>query len=145
MGMIDNENNIIDAILAREVHFHFSKSSGPGGQNVNKRETKAELYFNIHDSNSLSFEQKQRLIDIAGHMVHHEEGILIMTCKEERYQNANKEKVIHHFRQLLNEALTEPKERISTQIPKAEREARIMDKKFTSKTKQSRQKIKGEE
>ena len=143
--MIDNENNIIDAILAREVHFHFSKSSGPGGQNVNKRETKAELYFNIHDSNSLSFEQKQRLIDIAGHMVHHEEGILIMTCKEERYQNANKEKVIHHFRQLLNEALTEPKERISTQIPKAEREARIMDKKFTSKTKQSRQKIKGEE
>jgi ribosome-associated protein len=93
----------------------------------------------------LTFEQKQRLIDLAGHMVHHEEGILIMTCKEERYQNANKEKVIHHFRQLLNETLPEPKERISTQMPQAEREARIMDKKFTSKTKQSRQKIKGEE
>jgi len=137
--------NTIEQILAREVHFHFSKSSGPGGQNVNKRETKAELYFNIHDSNNLTFEQKQRLIDLAGHMVHHEEGILIMTCKEERYQNANKEKVIHHFKQLLNEALTEPRERISTQIPKAEREARIMDKKFTSKKKQSRQKIKREE
>jgi ribosome-associated protein len=63
----------IEHILAREVHFHFSKSSGPGGQNVNKRETKAELYFNIHDSNSLTSEQKQRLIDLAGHMVHHEE------------------------------------------------------------------------
>ena len=64
-----------------------------------------------------------------------------MTCKEERYQNANKEKVIHHFRQLLNEALTEPKERISTQMPESEREARILDKKFTSKIKDSRKKI----
>ncbi|MEI8009523.1 MAG: hypothetical protein WCI00_09555 [bacterium] len=63
----------IENILAHEVHFHFSKSSGPGGQNVNKRETKAELYFNIHDSNNLTFEEKQRLIDLAGHMVHHEE------------------------------------------------------------------------
>ncbi len=135
----------IENILAREVHFHFSKSWGPGGQNVNKRETKAELYFNIHDSNNLTFEQKERLIDLAGHMVHHEEWILIMTCKEERYQNANKEKVIHHFRQLLNEALTEPKERISTQMPESEREARILDKKFTSKIKDSRKKIRWEE
>ncbi|MCX6823589.1 MAG: alternative ribosome rescue aminoacyl-tRNA hydrolase ArfB [candidate division SR1 bacterium] len=137
--------NIIENILAREVHFHFSKSGGPGGQNVNKRETKAELYFNIHDSQQLTSEQKQRLIDIAGHMVHHEEGILIMTCREERYQNANKEKVIHHFKQLLEETLTQPKERIATNIPNAEREARIMDKKFISKTKQLRQKLKGEE
>jgi ribosome-associated protein len=63
-----------------------------------------------------------------------------MTCQEERLQIANKEKVIHHFRQLLNEAIPEPKERIPTKIPKLEREARILDKKFTSKTKQLRQK-----
>jgi len=137
--------NTIENILAREVHFHFSKSGWPGGQNVNKRETKAELYFNIHDSQQLTPEQKQRLIDVAGHMVHHEEWILIMTCREERYQRANKEKVIHHFRQLLTEILVEPKERIATNIPKAEREARIMDKKFTSRTKQLRQQPKGEE
>ncbi|MEI6118661.1 MAG: hypothetical protein WCP92_05565 [bacterium] len=68
-----------------------------------------------------------------------------MTCREERFQRANKEKVIHYFRQLLTEILVEPKERIATNIPKAEREARIMDKKFTSKTKQLRQKPKGEE
>ena len=137
--------NTIENILAREVHFHFSKSGWPGGQNVNKRETKAELYFNIHDSQQLTPEQKQRLIDVAGHMVHHEEWILIMTCREERYQRANKEKVIHHFRQLLTEIFVEPKERISTNIPKAEREARIMDKKFISRTKQLRQTPKGEE
>ncbi|NCO98169.1 aminoacyl-tRNA hydrolase, partial [bacterium] len=45
---------MIDAILQKEVHFHFSKSGGHGGQNVNKRETKAELYFNIHDSDFLT-------------------------------------------------------------------------------------------
>ena len=135
----------IENILAHEVHFHFSKSGGHGGQNVNKRETKAELYFNIHDSQRLSFEEKQRLIDIAGHMVHHEEWILIMTCQEERYQRANKEKVIHHFVQLLTEACKEPKERISTDIPESEREARILDKKFTSTTKQLRQNPKEEE
>lgn len=140
-----NAENIIQNILAHEVHFHFSKSGGPGGQNVNKRETKAELYFNIHDSQQLDFEQKQRLIELAGNMVHHQEGILIMTCREERYQNANKEKVIHHFKELLTQALIVPKERISTQLPQSEREARFLDKKYTSKTKQLRQKPTDEE
>ncbi len=135
-----DQNQIIDTILQREVHFHFSKSGGHGGQNVNKRETKAELYFNIHNSSYLTFEQKQRLVDLAGHQVHHQEGILIMTCQEERLQRANKEKVIHHFRQLMDEALIEPKERIATDMPEAEREARIMDKKFVGKTKKLRQK-----
>ena len=136
-----NNQDIIDAILQKEVHFHFSKSGGHGGQNVNKRETKAELYFNIHDSDFLTPEQKQRLIDLAGHMVHHEEWILIMTCQEERLQIANKEKVIHHFRQLLEQILPEQKKGVATKIPKKQREARISDKKITSKTKQLRQKL----
>ncbi len=132
--------DIIQEIIDREVHFHFSKSGGHGGQNVNKRETKAELYFNIQDSEYLTPEQKQRLIDKAGHMVHHEENILIMTCQEERLQIANKEKVIHHFRQLLWESLKEPKKRIPTKLPKSQREARIIDKKIAGRIKQLRQK-----
>jgi len=140
-----DQQQMIQNIIDHELHFHFSKSGGHGGQNINKRNTKAELYFNIHDSQYLSFEQKQRLIALAGQMIHHQEGILIMTCQEERYQHANKEKVIHHFTQLLREAYLQPQERISTDIPQAEREARIMDKKFTSKTKQLRQNPKEEE
>jgi len=135
-----NSDQIIQNILQHEVHFHFSKSGGHGGQNVNKRMTKAELFFNIHDSHYLTPEQKQRLVELWWHQIHHEESILIMTCQEERLQIANKEKVIHHFRQLLNQAIPEPKKRIATNIPKAEREARIMDKKFDGKTKQLRQK-----
>jgi len=134
-----NNQQIIDAILQKEVHFHFSKSWGHGGQNVNKRMTKAELFFNIHDSHYLTPEQKQRLVQLWWHQIHHEEGILIMTCQEERLQIANKEKVIHHFRQLLNEAMKEPKERISTSIPASEREARILDKKYQWQKKQNRQ------
>lgn len=132
------DQDIIDTILDKEVHFHFSKSGGHGGQNVNKRETKAELFFNIRDSQQLTPEQKERLIELGGHLVHHEEGILIMTCQEERYQYANKEKVIHHFRQLLNDALLEPKERIETHVPQEQREKRITDKKKTGQTKQLR-------
>lgn len=133
-------NDVVQNILAHEVHYNFSKSSWPGGQNVNKRKTKAELYFNIQDSQYLTPEQKQRLIELAGHMVHHDEWILIMTCQEERYQNANKEKVVHHFRQLLEEIIPEPIERISTNIPEKEREARFLDKKYISETKKMRKK-----
>lgn len=133
-------NQIIENILSREVHFHFSKSGGHGGQNVNKRETKAELYFNVQYSHYLTPEQKERLIQLAGHRIHHQESILIMTCQEERLQRANKEKVIHHFRQLVEEALSQPQHRIPTNIPNSEREARIVQKKHTSKNKQNRQK-----
>ena len=136
---------IIDEIIQHEVHFHFAKSGGHGGQNVNKRNTKAELFFNIHDSQYLTPEQKERLIDLAGHQIHHEEWMLIMTCQEERSQHANKEKVIHHFKQLLTEAMIFPTERIATNIPKKEREARLLDKKYQSQKKQDRQQPKFEE
>ncbi len=131
---------IIQSILQHEVHFHFANSWWHGGQNVNKRKTKAELYFNIQDSQYLTPEQKQRLIDLAGNRIHHEEKILIMTCQEERLQEANKKKVINHFRELLMEALIEPVKRIPTNIPEREFEARIMDKKFQAQKKQNRKK-----
>lgn len=106
------KNKVIDAIIKDDLHFHFVRSSGHGWQNVNKRNTKAELYFSIHNTIHLTDEQKQRLIELAGHQVHHHEWILIMTCQEERYQHANKKKVIHHFRQLISDAMETHKKRI---------------------------------
>lgn len=136
---MDN-SNIIDEILDKEVYFHFAKSGGKWGQNVNKRETKAELYFNIYDSKYLTPGQKQRLIIIWGNSVHHDEHILIMTNQEERYQEANKEKVIHHFRQLLETILPEPKKRVQTKAPARVKETIHEEKKIQAKKKSLRKK-----
>lgn len=132
-------SNIIDTILDKEVYFHFARSGGKWGQNVNKRETKAELYFNIADSKYLDPEQKERLIVLGAHRVHHEETILIMTCQEERLQEANKQKVIHHFRELLTQALIVPKKRIKTKEPARVKEEIHKIKKIQSQKKQLRQ------
>jgi len=131
-------SKIIDTVLAKEVYFHFSKSGGKWGQNVNKRETKAELYFNIRDTRYLNDAQKRRLIQYAGHMIHHHEQILIMTNQEERTQVANKAKVIHHFRELMNHILPEPKKRIGTRAPMWVEIQRQEAKKYRSAVKQWR-------
>jgi protein subunit release factor B len=108
---------LIQKIFREDVHFHFSKSGGHGGQNVNKRKTKAELYFNIDNCHYLSEEQKNNLKKIGGNFVHHHSSVLILTCQEQRYQHANKTKVSHHFVQLLHQACDTPIERIPTQAP----------------------------
>jgi hypothetical protein len=64
-----------------------------------------------------------------------------MTCQEERYQHANKTKVIHHFRQLLNDIIPEPTQRIATKLPKSKKAKRSEDKKHHSKKKEDRKKI----
>ncbi|MBU0626763.1 hypothetical protein KKG31_00340 [Patescibacteria group bacterium] len=63
-----------------------------------------------------------------------------MTCQEERYQHANKAKVIHHFKKLLDESLIEPEERIPTKLPKYKKEKRSEEKKYHSQKKANRQK-----
>lgn len=131
-------SKIINAILDQEVYFHFAKSGGKWGQNVNKRETKAELYFNIRDTRYLTDAQKRRLIQYAWHMIHHNEWILIMTDQEERQQSANKEKVIHHFRELMNHILPEPKQRVWTKAPDRVEQQRQEAKKYRSALKQWR-------
>lgn len=131
---------IIHNIVQKEISFQDSKSWGHGGQNINSRNTKVALVFNVQKSQFLDEEQKKRLIDLAGKQIHHDGSTLIMVCQEERYQYMNKKKVIDHFAKLLTEALVEPEKRIAMDIPQKEREARILDKKFQGQKKQNRQK-----
>jgi len=95
----------ISHILKEEVRLHFSKAHGHGGQKINKKRTKAELYFSIGGSHYLTQEEKQSLIDLWWNHVHHHSQVLILTCQEERYQKANKEKVMKHFVSLLAKIL----------------------------------------
>ena len=128
----------IQDIIDHELHFQFAKSSGKGGQNINKRETKAELFFNIQTSIYLNDRQKKRLIILSGNFVHHDDTVLILTCQEERYQLANKEKVTHHFRLLLTKALPEPIKRIATKVPYSQKIKSKQTKIAHSRKKQSR-------
>ncbi len=59
------KEKIIDIIIKKELHFHFVRSSGHGGQNVNKRNTKAQLYFNIENTIHLTDKQKAKLVKLA--------------------------------------------------------------------------------
>ncbi|NOZ44408.1 MAG: aminoacyl-tRNA hydrolase [bacterium] len=129
---------ILNTLIKKEVYFHFSNAHGHGGQNINKRKTKAELYFNVRDSHLLSEEQKDLIVEKSGHRIHHHEHILIFTCQEERYQKANKIKVIHHFKEFLRTILIKPKERIATQVPVHEKEKRLFHKKRHSEKKERR-------
>lgn len=131
-------DQIIQSIVDHELHFQFAKSSGKWWQNVNKRETKAELFFNIQSSVYLNDRQKKRLIALSGNFVHHEDTLLILTCQEERYQLANKEKVLHHFRMLLAKALPEPIKRIATKVPYSQKIKSKQTKIAHSRKKQSR-------
>lgn len=129
---------MLKKLIKKEVHYHFSKSGGHGGQNINKRKTKAELYFNVKDSSFLSSEQKDLIVEKAGHRLHHHEHILIFTCQEERYQKANKIKVTEHFKQFMHEILDQKGERVFTDIPVQKREERLQDKKKHSDKKYRR-------
>lgn len=122
-----------------EIVFSASRSSGPGGQNVNKVSTKVELRFNIPNSNLLSDSEKEILLEKLKNKVN-KEGDLILVSQEERSQIKNKEKVLQKFYELINEALTPPKKRKPTKPSKASKKKRLEEKKIIAEKKSQRKK-----
>jgi len=127
------------SIPISELEFQFSRSSGPGGQNVNRTSTQVELYFDLLHSPSFSSEQKQRVLEaLRSHI--DKDGILHLTCQETRSQVRNRELVIARFSELLHQALRPRKKRKPTRPTKAAKEARLKEKKQRKKTKEGRRK-----
>lgn len=127
------------SIIASEFSFKAVRSSGAGGQNVNKVSSKVVLTFDLVNSKGLTEEEKTLLqTKIATKLT--QDGILILTSEEDRSQLKNKEKVIKKCIKLLENALVVPKERKETKIPRAVKEKRLNAKKVMSVLKQNRKK-----
>ena len=120
-----------------ELTFSFVRSSGPGGQNVNKVATTAQLRFDVENSLSLPPEVKERLRKVAGRRMT-EEGILIIQARRYRSQERNRQDVIDRFATLVKRALERPKPRKKTRPSSASRERRLEDKHRRSKVKSLR-------
>jgi ribosome-associated protein len=127
-----------DKIIS-ELSFKAVRSSGAGGQNVNKVSSKVVLIFDIINSQSLSVEEKERSKKKLKSKLTLD-GILILNCDEDRSQLKNKEIVIKRFLELIEKSLVIPKERKATKIPKSVIEKRLKDKSSNSEIKQNRKK-----
>ena len=121
-----------------ELKFSASRSSGAGGQNVNKVNTKVELRFHVESSNLLSAEEKSILLRKLANRINNE-GELILTEQNERSQLKNKEKVIDRFYRMINQALIPRKQRKATRPTLASRRQRMEYKKQHSEKKSRRQ------
>ena len=128
---MDNEK------IISELNFKAVRSSGAGGQNVNKVSSKVVLSFDLNTSQALSEEEKLLLQTNIGARLT-TENILILNCDEDRSQLKNKEIVTKRFLEILKKALVIPKKRKPTSIPKSVVEKRIKDKKTNSEIKQNR-------
>lgn len=120
-----------------ELSFKAVRSSGAGGQNVNKVSSKVVLSFDLNNSESLSKEEKLFLLENLKTKLT-SEGILILNCDEDRSQLKNKEIVTKRFLKIIQNALIIPKERKLTKIPRSVIEKRIKEKRTNSEIKQNR-------
>lgn len=125
--------------LSKEFEFITSRSSGPGGQNVNKVNSKVELRFSVFDSNILSQEEKETIFKKLYHHIN-SQGILSVTAQTERSQVLNKEIAIQKFYQWIELALKPVKPRKKTRPTRASIEKRKTDKQQLSKKKEGRRK-----
>lgn len=117
-----------------EFTFNTSRSSGAGGQNVNKVSTKVELRFHIDDSQILSEEEKEILKKKLASKIS-QEGFLIIVSQTGRTQFQNKEKVIEKFYALIEKALKPVRKRKATRPTKASKEKRLEEKRLHSERK----------
>ena len=122
-----------------EISFYASRSSGPGGQHVNKTSSKVTLVFNVQESLSLSEHQKMMIISRLGGRIN-SKGELQISCEEQRSQFRNKEEAVSRFARILADALKPVRKRRKTKIPYSAKRKRIDNKKKRSEVKRGRSK-----
>ena len=132
-----NKTDLKDRNIESEMVFTASRSSGPGGQNVNKVSTRVELRFNIVKSLLLSDDEKQLIIKKLSRHIN-SVGELIIVSQSERTQLKNKKKAIDKFFSLLSKALIRKPTRIPTFPTEKSKEKRLQSKRIRSAIKRTR-------
>ncbi|MDB5236411.1 MAG: peptide chain release factor 1 [Hymenobacter sp.] len=128
-----------DAFLP-EITFQTSRSSGPGGQNVNKVESRVELRWHLQDSQVLTDAQKALILEKVANQLT-AEGLLLITAQDDRSQLRNKEIALARFHELLLKSLRRPKPRKATKPSKSAVRKRLEGKKLHSDKKANRRKL----
>ena len=127
----------MEKCLLNEVTYRTSRSSGPGGQHVNKTETKVELIWDARGTSCLNEVQKNRVLGgLASRLSG--EGLLVLSSQRYRSQIRNREEVKERFLQLVRSALVVPGRRYRTRPSAASRERRIRSKKIRGEIKRLR-------
>ncbi len=127
-------------INENELRYDFIRSSGPGGQNVNKVSTAVQLRFNIKNSPSLPEEVKSKLIAIAGNKVT-ADGTLIIEASRYRSQLKNRQDARNRLNAMIDLASRKEKKRKKSRVPEAVNQKRLQNKKRKSEIKKMRGKI----
>jgi ribosome-associated protein len=128
------------SIPMSELSFRFARSSGPGGQHVNRSATQVELLFDVANSPGLNGTQRRRVLRKLKSRID-KEGILHLVSQETRSQLRNREEVVERFQVLMREALRVPKRRLPTRPTRASRERRLEEKRRRSETKRARRPV----
>jgi ribosome-associated protein len=120
-----------------ELSYKTSRSSGSGGQNVNKVETSVTVLWKVEDSAVFTESEKERILFKLKNKIN-AEGILQTTVSESRTQLQNKKIAIEKIQELVNKSLIVPKKRIATKPSRAKVEKRLESKKKLSEKKENR-------
>jgi len=127
-------------IITSEFTFRAVRSSGSGGQHVNKVSTKVELYFDVKNSKGLSVEEKEILEQKWSNRLN-KEGVVKLASQATRSQWKNREKVIEKFWTAFHKAFEVKKKRKATKLSKAQKEKRLKAKRINAEKKAARKKL----
>lgn len=120
----------------KDVRMKASRSSGPGGQRVNKRSTRVQLWVTIEDL-PITDEEKQRAREHLAHHINHKDEFEV-SCDDERFQDRNRDIALSRMNDMLNEALVVREERVPPTPPAIAEERRLHEKKINADKKRAR-------